>query len=74
MVQEISYIIALVGTIVLLASGAAWWNVLGRPQLQPVAGRPEQDIRGANSAAMALVVAFGLSLVAAILAIYAWIF
>jgi hypothetical protein len=73
-VQEISYIIALVGTMALLASGAAWWNALGRPQLQPVAGRLERDTRGANLAAMALVVAFGLSLVAAILAIYAWIF
>ncbi len=72
--QEVSYIIALVGTFVLLVSGAAWWNVFRRPELQPIAGRPERDSRGANSAAIALVAAFGFSLVAAILAIFAWIF
>lgn len=71
--QEFSYLIALVGTLVLLASGAAWWNVFRQPQLQPVAGRLEQDTRE-NTAAIALVVAFGLSLVAAILAIFAWMF
>lgn len=72
--QEVSYIVALIGTLALLGSGAAWWNVLRRPQLQPVVGRLEQETRRANSAAIALVVAFGLSLVAAILAIFAWIF
>lgn len=72
--KEVSYIIALVGTLTLLVSGAAWWNVFRRPQLQPVAGRLEQDTRGANSAAVALVAAFGLSLVAAIVAIFAWMF
>jgi hypothetical protein len=71
-VKEVSYIIALAGTLTLLVSGAAWWNVFRRPQLQPVAGRLEQDTRGANSAAVALVAAFGLSLVAAILAMFAW--
>lgn len=71
--QEVSYLIALVGTLVLLASGAGWWNIFRQPQLQPVAGRLEQDTRE-NTAAIALVVAFGLSLVAAILAIFAWMF
>ena len=28
----------------LLASGAAWWNVFRQPQLQPVAGRLEQVV------------------------------
>jgi hypothetical protein len=72
-VQEISYVIALVGTLVLFASGAEWWNVFRQPQLQPAAGRLKQDTRE-NTAAIALVAAFGLSLVAAILAIFAWMF
>lgn len=71
--QEISYVIALVGTLMLLASAAAWWNVFRQSQLQPAAGRLEQDTRE-NTAAIALVAAFGLSLVAAILAIFAWMF
>jgi hypothetical protein len=72
--REFSYIIAMIGTLALLVSGAAWWNVSRRPQLQPFGRRLEQDTRGANSAALALVVAFGFSLVAAVLAIFAWMF
>jgi predicted lysophospholipase L1 biosynthesis ABC-type transport system permease subunit len=71
--QEVSYIIALIGMVALLASGAAWWNVFRQPQLQSAAWRLEQDTRE-NTAAIALVAAFGLSLVAAILAIFAWMF
>jgi hypothetical protein len=72
-VKEVSYIIALIGTLALLFSGAARWNVFRRPRLQPVAGRLEQDSRE-NMAAIALMAAFGISLVAAILAIFAWMF
>lgn len=71
--QEFSYIFAMVGIFALLGSGAAWWNVFRQRQLQPAAGRLERDTRE-NRAAMALVAAFGLSLVAAILAIFAWMF
>jgi hypothetical protein len=72
-VQEVSYIISLVSILVLLVSAVAGWSVFHRPQLQPVIGRLEQDNRE-NRAAMALFVAFGLSLAAAILAVFAWIF
>jgi hypothetical protein len=72
-VQEVSYIIALFSALVLLVSAAAWWSVFRRPQLQPVAGHLEQDTRE-NTAAIALLAAFGLSLVAAILAIFARMF
>ena len=73
MVREISYIFALFGTFALVASGAAWWNAFRRPQLQSPVGRLDRDTRG-DRAAMALVAAFGLSLVAAILAIFTWTF
>jgi hypothetical protein len=56
-----SYTIALASTLMFLASGAAWWSVFRRPQLQPVVGRVEQDDRE-NMAAIALLAAFGLSL------------
>lgn len=72
--QNISFIIALIGTLVFLYSVAAWWKILPRHRLQPIAGRFEQNTRGANSAAIALVAAFGLCLMAAILAIFARVF
>jgi hypothetical protein len=72
-VQDVSYIISLVSILVLLVSAAAGWSVFHRPQLQPVIGRLQQDNRE-NRAAIALLVAFGLSLAAAILAVSAWMF
>ena len=71
--QEFSNIFAMVGIFALLGSGAAWWNVFRQRQLKPAAWRLERDARE-NRAAMTLVAAFGLSLVAAILAIFAWMF
>lgn len=72
-VQDVSYIIALLSALLLLGSGVAGWNVFRSPQLQPVVGRPRQDTLE-NGAAIALVAAFGLSLVAASLAVFARIF
>ena len=71
--QEVSYIISLVSILVLAVSAVAGWSVFHRPQLQPVIGRLQQDNRE-NTAAIALLVAFGLSLAAAILAVSAWMF
>lgn len=71
--KEASYIIASIGTLVLLISGAAWWHGFRKPQLQPISGRLEQD-GGEKTAATALLTAFGISLVAAMLAIVARIF
>ena len=71
--QEVSYISALMGTLALLASGAAWVNGFRQPGLQSIAGRVHQQ-RSENTAAIALVAAFGISLVAAILGMVAWMF
>ena len=71
--QEASYIIALIGALALLASGAAWLNGFREPALQSIAGRVHQQ-RSENTAAIALVAAFGISLVAAILGMVAWMF
>ncbi len=71
--QDISYIISLASMLVLLASAAAWWNAFRQPQLQTQAGPLEQGNRE-NNAAIALFAAFGLGLVAAISAIFTWIY
>ena len=71
--QNASYIITLVGTLVLLVSGAAWWNAFRQRELAHIDGRLEQDTRRANSAAIVTVAAFSLSVVAAILAIIDWL-
>ena len=73
MAQEVSYIIALLSTLLLVGSSVAGWSAFHNPQLQPVVGRPRQDTLQ-NGAAIALVAAFGLSLVAAMLAAFARIF
>jgi len=70
--RDASYVIALISSLVLLAAIAAWWKILRQPQLVPAAGRLELDTR-ANSAAIATLAAFGLSAVAAILAIIGWL-
>jgi len=70
--RDASYVIALIGSLVLLVAIAAWWKILRQPQLVPAAGRLELDTR-ANSAAIAVLAAFGLSAVAAILAIMGWL-
>lgn len=71
--HEISYIISLVSMVMLFVSAAAWWNALRQPQLQTEAGPLEQGNRE-NNAAIALFAAFGLGLVAAVLAIFTWIY
>jgi len=70
--REASYMVALIGTFVLLAAVAAWWNILRHPQSVPAIGRLELDAR-ANSAAIAIFAALGISAVAAIMAIIGWL-
>lgn len=71
--RDAGYLLALIGTFVLLAAVAAWWKIFRQPETQPTAQRLEQDIRGVNSAAIATFLALALSAVAAILAVLAWL-
>lgn len=73
-VRDASYMFALLGALVLLGAARAWWNIGRQPEAQLAAGRLEQNSRTANSAAIAIFMAFGLSVVAAILAIGGWLF
>ena len=69
-----SYMVALIGALVLLAAAAAWWKIFRQPRTAPSARRLAENDRLANSAAIAIAAAFGISAVAAILAIIRWIF
>ena len=71
--RNVSYMLAFIGMFVQLGATAAWWNIFRQPIPAPSAGRLKQDTRRANSAAIATVAAFGLSVVAAFLAIVGWI-
>ena len=71
--RHASFIFALIGTLLFLASGALWSNI-GQPKLVPAIGRLGQDTRRANWAAIGTFGAFGLSVVAALLAIIGWIY
>ena len=68
-----SYIFALIGSLFLLAAGALWSNI-GQQELEPAIGRIGQHTRRANWAAIATVAAFGLCVMAAVLAIIEWMF
>lgn len=72
--RNASYMLALLSAFVLMAAGSAWWGIFRQPVMEPTAGRIKHDNRRANSAAIATMAAFGLSLVAAILAVGGWIF
>jgi uncharacterized iron-regulated membrane protein len=71
--QITSYMVALIGALVLLAAVAAWWKIFRQPRRAPSPRRLAQDNRSANAAAIAMAVAFGLCALAAILAIIDWI-
>ena len=50
-------------------AGIAWWKIARKPDEQP----PTRDnLRRGNSAAKAIVIAFALSAVAAVVAIFGW--
>ena len=72
--RDASYILALIGMFILLAAGAAWWDIFRQPETVPSSGRVQLDTRRANLAAIATVAALGLSVVAAFLAIVSWMF
>lgn len=69
---ELSYVLALLGGLFLLAAAAVWWRVY-REASEAEARAAGIDSRLMGSAAMLTSIAFGLSGVAAILAIVGWI-
>ncbi len=67
---QIAHVFAFFAAAVLLVAGAAWLIIARTPEKEEaVAGHPLLDSRRVRSAAMAMAVAFGLSVVAAFFAI-----
>ena len=69
--REISYVVALFGGLFLLAAGAAWWRVYSSAR-EARAREAGIDTRLFGSAAMLTAMAFGLTGIAAILAVAGW--
>lgn len=64
--RNTSVLLALFGVVFLAVAGLAWLRIIRKPDQQPPT---KKDNVRSNSAAMLLVVAFGLSAVAAFVAI-----
>ena len=70
--RELSYIIALMGGLVLLVAAAAWWKVVREPEPESKEGRDGLDSRRVKAAARTTAIAFALSGLAAIVAVVDW--
>lgn len=69
--REISYLIALVGGLFLIAAGAVWWRVYTETA-EAEARAKGIDTRLLRSAAMLTALALGISGVAGVLAVVSW--
>ena len=68
--RNISYIFALFAVLFLAMSGVAWWKIVRVPdEIPPSPG----NIRRSSSASMIILIAFGLSAAAALIAVIGWI-
>ena len=68
--RDISFILAVFAILFLLVAGLAWFRIIRKPDQEPPS---KKDIKRGGSAAMVIVIAFLLSLVAALVAIVGWI-
>jgi hypothetical protein len=68
--RDTSFLIAVFAVLVLGVAALAWFRIIRKPDQDPPT---KKDDRRAGSAAMLIVVAFGLSAVAAFLAVVGWI-
>ena len=70
--REISYVVAFLAGLFLIAAAISWWRVVREPEQEPTEGRVSIDSKRVKSAARTTSIAFGLSGVAAILAALDW--
>jgi hypothetical protein len=68
--RDTSFIIALVALLFLGVAALAWFRIIRKPDQQPPT---RKDDRRGGRAAMVIVVGFGLSALAAIIAVIGWI-
>jgi hypothetical protein len=69
---EAARIMASISVLLLIGALVAWMNLLGRPQFRRLNGSAAANVGNPQIAALLLLVAVGLSAVAAILAIAGW--
>jgi hypothetical protein len=70
--RDASFIVAIFGALFLLCAAGVWWKVVRKPG-DRTPDRAGVDSPRAKSAAMAVVIAFALSGLAAVLAIIGWV-
>lgn len=70
---EVARIIGALSAVLLVVAVAAWVKLAGGPVLQRLKGRAVSNSSEAEFASRLVVLALGLSVVAAVLAVYAWI-
>jgi hypothetical protein len=70
--REISYAVAFVAALFLIAAAIAWWRVITEPEQEAIEGRVEFDSLRVRAAARATALALGISGVAALVAVIGW--
>ena len=70
--REISYILALLAGVFLIAAAISWWRVVREPEQEATEGRVGIDSRRVKSAGKTTAIAFALSGLAAIVAVVSW--
>lgn len=68
--RDVSFFLAVFAVLFLIGAVVAWFRIVRKPDQHPPTAT---DLRRGGSAAMVLVIAFGLSAVAAVIAIVGWI-
>lgn len=67
--RDASYVVAILGALFLAVAAIAWWKIGRKPDEQPPTSH---DVKRGNFAARVIVIAFALSVVAAVVAIFGW--
>jgi hypothetical protein len=70
---ELAYLLGGIAVILLVAALATWSNLFGGPILRPIDGRARLSGAQTERGSQLLVVATGVSAVAAVLAVGSWI-
>lgn len=65
-----SFVLSLFAALFLVAAAIAWFRIIRKPDRVPPT---RKNVTRGNRAAMAIIFAFGLSVVAAVVAIIGWI-
>ena len=68
--RDTSFVIAVLALLFLGLAGLAWFQIIRKPDQQPPTSK---DDRRGSRAAMVIFVGFGLSLLAAVIAVIGWI-